>query len=141
MGCYNSALIPASIDRVWESFVDFHDLSNFPNVVESVEPLGDKPGTDVGAARMLNGAFHETLVSIDHSSHTMRYSIDSGPGPFENDVVEGYVGEVRLFRNTDDDTTFVTWSSDWEKSNGGVADFCDPIYRALLADLKATFSQ
>ena len=41
---------------------------------------------------------------------------------------------------TADDTTFVLWTSDWEHSGGGVAEFCNPIYQALLGDLKASFA-
>ena len=49
-------------------------------------------------------------------------------------------GEVRVFPVTDEGKTFVLWTSDREGSADGVADFCSPIYQALLGDLKATFA-
>lgn len=52
----------------------------------------------------------------------------------------GYIGEVRLFPVTDTDSTLVLWTSRWDSSGGGVAEFCDPVYRALLMDLKKTFA-
>ena len=41
---------------------------------------------------------------------------------------------------TDGDATFVEWSSSWQDSQGGVKEFCDPIYKALLDSLKQHFA-
>ena len=140
MGCCNSAVVPAPVDKVWAALRDFHDLSSFPNVIEKVEAVGEASGTQIGARRVLNGAFHETLLALDDNARVVRYSIDDGPEAVSKDNVAGYIGEVRLFPVTEDDSTYVLWTSSWESSNGGVAEFCDPIYKALLADLKASFS-
>lgn len=140
MGCYNSTVVPAPVDKVWASLRDFHDLSSFPNVVEKVEVVGEASGTQIGARRVLNDAFHETLLALDDNARVVRYSIDDGPEALSKDKIVGYIGEVRLFPVTEDDSTYVLWTSSWESSNGGVAEFCDPIYKALLADLKASFS-
>ena len=140
MGCCNSAVIPAPVDAVWARLRDFHDLSAFPNVIESVVKQGDAAGTQIGAGRLLNGVFSETLVGLDDEARILRYSIDDGPGAVSKDNVQGYIGEVRVFPVTDGDQTFVLWTSSWTASGGGVAEFCDPIYQALLGDLKATFS-
>ena len=139
MGCYNSAVINAPIDKVWEALSNFHDLSAVGNVITSLEAVGEVQGDQPGAKRVLNGAFHETLVEIDNAGHTFTYSIDDGPGPLESDKVDGYRGHVQMFPVTADGSTFVLWTSVWESSQGGVADFCNPIYHALLSDLKATF--
>ena len=38
-------------------------------------------------------------------------------------------------------TSFVVWASEWESAKeDGVADFCNPIYHAILQDLKSHFS-
>lgn len=139
MGCCNSAVVPAPVAEVWARLRDFHDLSAFPNVATSVEKVGGAHGTQVGAKRVLNGAFHETLLALDDEARVIRYSIDDGPEAVSKDNVRGYIGEVRVFPVTDADQTFVLWTSSWADSGGGVAEFCNPIYQALLGDLKATF--
>lgn len=140
MSCLNSAVIPAPIDNVWTALRNFHDLSWAPNVVESLEKVGDARGDQVGARRVLNGAIHETLLAVDEQERFIRYSIDDGPGPLSKTNVKGYSGLVRLFPVTDDNTTLVVWTSSWTVSQGGVEEFCDPVYRALLADLKASMA-
>ncbi len=140
MGCYNSAVINAPVEKVWAALRDFHNLDAYPNVVEKIDKVGDIPGTQIGAQRVLNDAFHETLVALDDQAHVIRYSIDDGPAATSKDNVSGYIGEVRVFSVTDDDQTFVLWTSSWESSGGGVAEFCNPVYQALLSDLKATFA-
>lgn len=141
MGCYNSTVINAPADQVWETLKDFHDLSWSKNVVTDVEKVGDKNGTDAGAKRVLNNAFHETLLSIDNEARKFTYSIDDGPDAVSKDNVEGYVGTVKVFPVSDTNNSFVVWSSEWESAkNDTVADFCNPIYHALLQDLKSHFS-
>lgn len=140
MSCHNSAVIPAPIDRVWASLRDFHDMSWAAGVIESCDPANDIPGTQIGAKRVLNNAFHETLLALDDHARVIRYSIDDGPDAVSKDNVSGYIGEVRVQPITDANQTFVLWTSSWEDSGGGVAAFCDPIYRALLDALKKHFS-
>ena len=62
--CYQSRVIDAPIEKVWSAIKDFHDLSWATNVVTSVEKVGEVKGSEVGAKRILNEAFHETLISI-----------------------------------------------------------------------------
>ena len=62
MGCYNSTVINAPADKVWAVLKDFHNLSWAKNVVAKVAVIGDKSSTEVGAKRILNDAFHETLL-------------------------------------------------------------------------------
>ena len=137
MGCYNSIVVNAAADKVWTALRDFHDLSAFPNVIENVDIVGDATGTQIGAKRVLNGAFHETLLALDDDARVIRYSIDDGPEVLAKDSVSGYVGQVQVFPVTNGDAYFVLWTSSWDNSNGDVAEFCNPIYQALLGDLKA----
>lgn len=145
MGCFNSVVLNASVDAVWSTLRDFHDLSWAPSVVTDIKKVGDARGTEVGARRILNDAFHETLRALDDDARLIRYSIDDGPGPVSAGNVSGYVGEVRVVPVTvaaDTPQTVVTWTSSWASeggSGGSVHEFCDPIYRALLADMKGHF--
>ena len=139
MGCYSSIVVDAPVERVWEAFADFHDMSHFSNVITSCEAVGGTAGGQPGAKRILNGAFHETLHAIDPENRTLTYSIDDGPEVLAKDKVSGYIGQVKLSPVTADGKTFVEWSSHWQNSGGGVAEFCTPIYQALLSDLAGKF--
>jgi hypothetical protein len=140
MGCYNSTVVSAPAENVWQAFRNFHDLSWAVGVVNSVEAVGGISGGSVGAKRILNGAFHETLIAVDDESRTLEYRIDDGPDAVSKDNVQGYVSRVRVLPVTDDGSTFVEWTSSWASGGGGVTEFCDPIYRAFLDDLKQHFS-
>jgi len=138
--CYNSTTVHASIDQVWEMIQNFHQLDWAAPVVTNVDVVGDLPGTRIGAKRILNDAFHETLLSVDPLNYRMSYSIDDGPGPVAKGKVENYIGRVELFPVTDTGDTFVKWSTEFESSDEAeVADFCNPIYSGLLAALKTRF--
>ncbi|MDT8414049.1 MAG: SRPBCC family protein [Flavobacteriaceae bacterium] len=141
MGCYNSTVINVPAEKVWAVLKNFHDLSWSKNVVQKVEAIGDRQGHEIGAKRVLNDAFHETLLSIDASNMTFTYSIDDGPAVVSKDNVDGYVGKVTVFPVSDNNTSFVLWTSHWESAKeGDVAAFCNPIYHAILQDLKLHFS-
>ena len=138
MGCFNSTVVDSPADKVWAALRNFHDFSWSANVITSVEAEGDPE--QPGAKRLLNGAFFETLVSLDDDARVIRYSIDDGPDAVSKDNVTGFVAEVRVVPVSDDDSTFVLWTSTWETDGGGVEEFCNPIYRALLNDLKQHFA-
>ncbi|MFT5086911.1 MAG: carbon monoxide dehydrogenase subunit G [Candidatus Latescibacterota bacterium] len=141
MGCYNSAIINAPAEKVWAALRDFHNLDACSNVAQKLDKVGDTPGNQIGAQRVINDAFHETLVALDDQARSFRYSIDDGPGATAKDNVAGYIGEVQVFSVTDENKSFVSWASSWESSGSeDVAAFCNPIYQALLGDLKATFA-
>lgn len=141
MGCFNSTVIAAPAVKVFETLINFHDLSWSKNVITKLDVIGDKKGHEIGAKRVLNDAFHETLQSVDVDNRSFTYSIDDGPGPVSKDSVEGYLGEVSVVPITENDTSLVIWTSKWTSSKeGGVAEFCNPIYHAILQDLKSHFS-
>lgn len=139
--CYNSAVIAAPVDRVWQALRDFHDLSWAAGVVEKVETLGNKAGTEVGAQRVLNGAFRETLIELDDNQRRLRYTMDDGPGPVASDAVERYVGTLQLRPVTVGEGTFVEWTSEYvSRDDAAVHELCNPVYRALLQAMAAHFS-
>ncbi len=137
---YQTTIINAPIEQVWGKIRNFHDLSWAPNVVTSCVAVGDKKGDQVGAKRILNDAFHETLVEFSEINRSFQYSIDDGPPPVSRDEVKDYYGSVRLLPVTDSDACFIEWSSRWEAKGNEAEEFCHGIYVALLADLQKTFS-
>ena len=139
--CYNSVVVNAPFEKVWETIRNFHDLGWAAGVVTGVEVKGDLKGDQIGAKRIINDAFHETLLTLDEDEHTFSYSIDDGPDPLAKGTVTNYVGSVRVLPVTDNDTTFVEWQSIYESANdSAIADFCNPIYVALLGAMKQHFA-
>jgi len=47
MGCYNSIVIDAPAEKVWDVLRNFHELSWARNVITKVEIVGDKPFYEV----------------------------------------------------------------------------------------------
>ncbi|MGI9536249.1 MAG: SRPBCC family protein [Desulfocapsaceae bacterium] len=135
----NTIEIKAPVSKVWETIHDFHDMSWAPGVITDVKKVGDKKGSEIGAQRILNDAFHETLIKLDSDGHTFSYTIDDGPDPVSNTSVQSYIGTVQL--TTAGDNTLVEWSASFNSARENeVEDFCNAIYRALLSALKDTLS-
>ncbi len=137
--CYNKIEIDSPINAVWNTISDFHDMSWAPDVITKLVKEGGKNGNEVGAKRVLNDAFHETLTAFNASAFTFSYSIDDGPGPVSKSSVDDYIGVVKLTESGSG--TLVEWSSNYKSENDNeVADFCNPIYSALLSALNETLS-
>ena len=137
---YQSININAPVEKVWAALRDFHDMSWAPNVITKLTPVGDLKGDQPGSKRVLNDAFHETLIEVSEPDRSIRYSIDDGPSPVSKDDVQNYVGAINVHAVTDDNSTFVEWSSSWEAKENAAEDFCHNIYLALLGDLKKSLS-
>ena len=138
--CYHSVVVNAPCATVWDVLKKFHDLSWATGVVTNVEKVGDLAGDQIGAQRILNGVFYETLVVLDEKERTFMYRIDDGPGPVARDVVSNYIGAARTLPITANNTTFVEWQSTYDSSDdAAVGELCNPIYQALLNALQAHF--
>jgi hypothetical protein len=133
---HQSTVIDAPVDRVWGAIRDFHDMSWAPNVITALDVIGDAPGNQVGAMRVLNGAFSETLLELDEEGQRFSYSIDDGPSPISKDDVQNFVCRVSVQPAAEGAGTLVEWSSSWEQNDEAGYEFCHPIYVALLADMK-----
>ncbi len=139
--CYNSVVINAPCNVVWKIIRNFHDLNWAKGVVTKTDVVGELKENQIGAKRILNDLFHETLLSLDDTEHTFPYSIDDGPGPVAKDAVKNYVGAVRVSPITENDTTFVEWQSTYDSPNDeAVGELYNPIYQAVLQALKKHFS-
>ena len=138
---YQSININAPIDEIWNTVHNFHGFSWAPKVIASCIPQGDKSGVEIGAKRILNDVFYETLIELNHDTHTIRYLIDNGPSPISNTEVSNYIGHLHLSPGTKDGSTFVEWSSSWESDSDEAIEFCHTIYVALLESLAATMEQ
>jgi len=136
---HQSIVVGSSIDNVWGKFSNFHDMPWAAGILPSIKKVGDKTGGEVGAKRILNDAFHETLTKIDPVNYLLEYSIDDGPSPVSKEEVSNYIGVVQLEPAQDEDSTLVTWSSSWESNSENAVEFCHGIYVALLGALAESF--
>jgi hypothetical protein len=136
-----SIVIDAPIADVWSRFSNFHDFSWAPNVMTQVDKVGNIDGGSPGAKRILNNAFHETLIEINNDEYFLKYSIDDGPSPVSKEEVNNYVGVVRLSPAENSSGTLVEWSSSWDSKVDDAVEFCHGIYVALLGELAKSFDQ
>ncbi len=136
---HQSITVNQPVQKVWETISNFHDMSWCPNVIISCVAVGDGGGDEAGAKRILNDAFHETLIEVNGDDHVIRYSIDNGPPPVSSDDVSNYIGEIKLGA-AEDGATLVEWSSSWEANGDDAVEFCQGIYVALLGDLATTLN-
>lgn len=137
---YQSIVINAPVEKVWKKLSDFYDMSWAAGVIDKCEKAGEFQGNQVGAKRILNDAFHETLLEVSEIDRTIRYSIDQGPSPISQDEIKGYIGAIRVSPVTEDKATYVEWSSSWTGNDAAGEEFCRPIYVALLGALKKSLS-
>jgi hypothetical protein len=126
--------VPAEI--VWNKIRNFYDMSWAPNVIQDTKAIGDSDGSQVGAQRLLNGQFSETLLQLNEYERIMRYSIDDGPSPISNIEIDDYVGCIEVKPSASGEGALVEWSSGWEKNEEAVSEFCSGMYVALLNDMK-----
>lgn len=101
-------------------------------MIENCEAVGNLSGTEVGAKRMLNGVFHQTLLECNDKDYRVRSSIDDGPSPVFANEVHNYIGVIQLKPVTLTGDTFIEWKSSWESDSEEARDFCHQIYEALL---------
>ena len=139
--CYNSIVVKAPIDKVWAKVRNFHDLSWAEGVIEKCEAVGSLKGDEVGNKRVLNGVFHETLKELSDDKHRIQYKVEDGPPPLDKDGVTNFIGMLTLREITADSSTFAEWISRYQSPDDAkVAEFCNPIYTALLAALQKSFA-
>ena len=106
-------------------------------MIKQLEKVGDTPGTEVGAKRVLNDVFHETLIEWNKNNYQLRYSIDEGPSPVSDKEVDNYIDTVLLTQVSGGEGIKVDWDSSWEADDERAVEFCHNIYTALLRELKS----
>jgi hypothetical protein len=103
------------------------------------EKVGESNGYCVGARRLLNGVFLDTLIAYNQIEKRIMYSMDEGPSPVSAREIYDYVGNLHLLPVTADNTTFAEWSASWESINTDAIEYMNLVYRSLLSDLAVGF--
>ena len=137
---YRSAVIGSPADKVWQAIRDFHDISWAPGVLTDCVAVGDRKGDQVGARRILNDAFHETLLALDDLERSFKYQVDEAPPPVSSREVSDFVAVVRVHPITDGGQTFVEWCGNLETTSEAACEFAGHIYSALLGALQKSQS-
>lgn len=136
---HQSIMVNAPIDAVWEKLNNFHEAPWASAILTSIEKVGEKNGQEIGAKRILNGVFHETLTRLDTGNYRVEYSIDDGPSPVSKEEVSNYMGVIQLDPAPHGDATQVVWTSSWVSNSEDAVEFCHGIYVALLDALANSF--
>jgi hypothetical protein len=136
---YNSIVVPAPIEQVWSRINDFHDFSWAPSLIASCEKVGSGGGSSVGAQRLLNGIFLDTLIAYSAIERRLMYSMDEGPSPVSSREILDYVGDLHLLPVTAAGATFAEWTATWEGGGEAAIAYMNSVYRSLLLDLAASF--
>lgn len=129
---YQFTKVNSPIEDVWEVIKLFHKLDWAPKVISSIEPIGDIQDGAVGAKRLINGVFPETLKEIDEEKYLIRYSIDDGPSPISSQDVSEYIDTIQLLKTEKDDVTKIEWSSSWVADDDSAVEFTKEIYKVFL---------
>eukprot|EP01006_Ploeotia_vitrea_P058546 TRINITY_DN69668_c0_g1_i1.p1 TRINITY_DN69668_c0_g1~~TRINITY_DN69668_c0_g1_i1.p1 ORF type:complete len:149 (+),score=90.65 TRINITY_DN69668_c0_g1_i1:52-498(+) len=127
--------VPAKLDDVWNRIKTWHKTQDvLPKLITSLEVLDDKADGEVGAHRMVNGTFDETLRSIEkgdkHASFS--YTIDHAKGtPLDAGTVYVTVAATA----TVDDETHLKISVRYTAAEGA-DDMTNAVYSGMLAGYK-----
>jgi hypothetical protein len=117
---FTSIVINAPADKVWEVVRRFSSLASWANPAAlRTAILNGKAETEIGAVRGIStpgpdgeNAFLETLVAFSEVEKFYEYSLDRSPLPASN-----YRGRRQVVPVTDNNTTFVTWSANFDAPN------------------------
>jgi Polyketide cyclase / dehydrase and lipid transport len=114
---YRSAIVNASIDRVWECVRDFNALPNWHPAIAKSEIEGGRASDSVGCIRSFylqdGGHLREQLLALSDIDHSFSYSILDSPMPLTN-----YLATLRLTSVTATGTTFAEWWADFDVTSG-----------------------
>jgi hypothetical protein len=109
-----SAVLAASVEKVWRVLGDFGGWHTFIPRISATELEGGQGRGPVGAVRVLSlkpdGTARERLVRYDEASRALAYGFD-GPIPFP---VRSYLGTVQVWPVTQGGGSFIFWSGEFD---------------------------
>lgn len=128
---YASALIPASIERVWTTVRDFNALPTWHPLIVQSRIEGYKPADQVGcirAFRLKDGGFiREQLLSLSDLEYSLTYAILESPMS-----VKDYLATIQLMPVTDTNSTVVEWSAEFSCSTDQAMALSELIERGVF---------
>jgi hypothetical protein len=114
---YRSAVINASVQKVWAAIRDFNGLPSWHPAIAESEIEGGQAGNAIGCVRSFSmkdgGHLREQLLALSDVDHSFTYNILVSPMP-----VKDYVATFRLTPITVDNRTFAEWWADFNVTSG-----------------------
>lgn len=122
---YVSAIIDASLEKVWAIVRDFNALPRWHPLVATSRIEGDRSADSLGCIRNFQLAetgetVREQLLALSDVEHFSTYSILESPLPVRN-----YVATLTLRRITTTGQTFGEWQSRFDTPPGEEESACD----------------
>jgi len=113
---YQSGVMNAEIDKVWDVIRDFNALPEWHPAILSSEL---ENGTGLGCIRHLflkdGGELREKLLGLSDINYSCTYCMVESPMPVKN-----YVSDFALFKITDTNKTFMHWYAYFDVSETGM---------------------
>ena len=139
---YASAVIPASVEQVWEVARDFNGLPAWHSAIEG-SSLDSGGPTEVGAVRRLTlgdgGVVVERLLRLDDADRVCTYEILESPF-----AVRRYVATFTFAPVTDTGHTFGQWWAEYDAEAADEAEltalFAGGVFAGGLAGLQERFA-
>ena len=115
---YRSAIIHASVNKVWRLVRNFNDLPRWHPAIASSEIEDGLPPDRIGCVRRFRlssdgGLLREQLLSLADDSRSFTYSILESPMPVDN-----YMAVMRFTPITVGDETFAEWWAVFDVTSG-----------------------
>lgn len=139
---YESAVIPAPVDQVWEVVGDYGAIGAWHPAVRRSELKDGPGGAEVGAIReceLETGArLLERQTARFEDEYAYTYIVTDSPLPMKN-----YKATIRLRPVTDKDETFAEWHCSYDPDPGAEEELwaaISGVYRAGFASLKERFA-
>lgn len=136
---YESTVVSAPADEVWTRIRDFGGLDVWYPGLESgaVRLENDRPGDAVGAIRTIDMPDGETTIReqlVEHSdlNRFYTYTILDYPLPLED-----YHATIRVLEVTDEDESFVEWSTRFNVEDDLVDEAVENIHTVFREGLDA----
>ena len=139
---YASAVIPASVEQVWEVARDFNGLPAWHSAIEG-SSLDSGGPTEVGAVRRLTlgdgGVVVERLLRLDDADRVCTYEILESPF-----AVRRYVATFTFAPVTDTGQTFGQWWAEYDAEAADEAEltafFAGGVFAGGFAGLQERFA-
>lgn len=112
-----SAVIDASIEKVWAQVRDFNNLPDWHPKFSRSHIEGGLPSDQIGCVRNFDiagggGTIRERLLELSDIEHSFRYCILTSPLP-----VDDYVAQLTLYPVTVGDRTVGIWTAEFQMTS------------------------
>lgn len=133
--CRNTKIIFNSKKSIWDEITNFYKWDWFSPIKEVQTDKNFCPN-EIGANRIINKDFYESILDVDLENDIFKYAINNGPNHFSNSKISSFVGTVKLIY-IEEEITEVIWKTSWNNIlPNNLYKSTDIICKMILADLE-----